>query len=466
MPDATSAIRLKGVSKVYRLFGSPRHQLMDMLGLGRLGLVKPRHYKEFSALSNVSLDVPKGARVGVIGRNGAGKTTLLKLVCGNFSPSRGLVEVNGTVQALMGMGIGFHPEYTGRENAMASLQYNGLSRAEYDAALADILDFCELGDFMDQPFRSYSLGMQARLMFATSTAVKPDILIVDEVLGAGDAYFIAKSRRRMENLVKGGCTMLLVSHSTQQVLEMCERAVWLDQGMIRMEGDAFEVVKAYEEYVHGSAKGYEAFGIRHVRIEAAEGDLLEQVANSADRLLQEPQFLPHAQAPVFPDQEAGVFHHLARAGLSRWASEVGLKVRGLDIQRISGSTSVLAPMEPARITFDLEAEEGGAYACRYGIAIHDHLGRCISRIFGPKDEFTVRRGDHRRVSIVLNPLQIGPGEYTLGLSVLEYGPLERIDYARRFDLLGRSFEFRVELPDSLASTECLVYHTAEWSWSS
>jgi lipopolysaccharide transport system ATP-binding protein len=154
MPDRPYAIRLDRVSKTYRLFGSQRQQLMEVLGLHRLGLGQPGQFKEFSALREVSIDVPRGARLGIVGRNGAGKTTLLKLVCGNFAPSGGTLEVNGGVQALMGAGIGFHPEYTGRENARASLQYNGLGRSEYDAALADILDFCELGDFIDQPFKT------------------------------------------------------------------------------------------------------------------------------------------------------------------------------------------------------------------------------------------------------------------------------------------------------------------------
>jgi lipopolysaccharide transport system ATP-binding protein len=306
--------------------------------------------------------------------------------------------------------------------------------------------------------------MQARLMFATSTAVRPDILIVDEVLGAGDAYFIAKSRRRMENLVSGGCTMLLVSHSTQQVLEMCERAVWLDQGTVHMEGDAFSVVRAYEEHVHGAAKLYQSTP-RSVTVDDFKA--IEGLAKtSGDRLLQEPAFVPHANEPEFPTVRVDAFHHVARGGLSRWQSEVGLKICGFDIQRESGSSNVLVSMEPARIVISLVAEESGRYACRYGIAIHDHQGRCITRIYSPEDSFQIEAGQYRQLGITLNPLQLGPGEYTLGISILEFSPIERVDAARRFDLLGRSFEFSVELPESLAATTCNVYHSAEWSWKS
>jgi len=204
------------------------------------------------ALKDITLKVKKGQRVGIIGANGAGKTTLLKLLCGNIVPTSGDVSVSGEIQALMGMGTGFHPEYTGRENAEASLQYNGLSSENYQTALEGVIEFSELGVFLDQPFKTYSLGMQARLMFATATAIKPEILIVDEVLGAGDAYFVAKSKIRVDELVNSGCTMLLVSHSMAQILELCTDVLWMEKGTVRMFGNAFDVVKAYEEFVYGS----------------------------------------------------------------------------------------------------------------------------------------------------------------------------------------------------------------------
>lgn len=459
------AIALRDVTKTYRLFGSQRQQLLEVLGLNRFRWGRPAiPSKEFTALSGVTLDIKKGQRIGIVGRNGAGKTTLLKLICGNFAPSSGQVEVNGAVQALMGMGIGFHPDYTGRENALASLQYNGLSREEYEQALADIVDFCELGEFIDQPFKTYSLGMQARLMFATSTAIRPDILIVDEVLGAGDAYFVAKSRVRMENLVRGGCTMLLVSHSTQQVLEMCTEAVWLDQGKIRMQGDAFVVVKAYEEYVHGANK---VFSLSEPGGSPKQPPDSAQIKRSVEaKFLQEPSFVPHLiENPLKTDacSDPAVFNFQARGGLSRWESDIGLKVTGFDIQSSSGSTNRLVSLLPAKFVFFLTAEEAGDYSCRYGLAVHDMHGKCMLRIFSPEDRFSTGKGEVRTVEVLLNPVQLGPGEYSVGISVLEYSPLELINTARRYDLLGRSFEFRVDLPDSLVATECALYHSAEWT---
>jgi lipopolysaccharide transport system ATP-binding protein len=459
MPDA--AIRLRDVSKSYRLFRSQRQQLMEVLGLHR---ARPGTYKEFRALAGVSLEVARGARVGIIGRNGAGKTTLLKLVCGNFAPSAGEVEVNGSVQALMSTGLGFHPEETGRENALASLQYNGLTPQQYRAALEDILEFSELGEFIDQPFKTYSLGMQARLMFATSTAIRPDILIVDEVLGAGDAYFIAKSRQRMDQLVKGGCTLLLVSHSPAQVLEMCQEALWLDQGRIRMRGDAFSVVKAYEEFVHGSARVLSFSDTPSATHQPARQRISADAARS--RLLQEPTFQPQAESagPHPLPSAASSLKYQARGGVSRWQSDPGMKICGFDIVNRDGSTNQLVALQPAEIVLHLRAEAAGSYRLRYGIVVNDLQGRAVAKVFSPLDAFDIAEGGLRKVSMLLNPLQLGSGEYTVGISVLEYGPLELLNSTRRYDLLGRSFEFKVEVPPSLAATDCLFYHSAEWSF--
>lgn len=474
MPD-DPAIRLDHVSKVYRLYGSQRQQLFDVLGLSRFSSRNAQPVREFSALSDVSLVVPRGHRVGIVGRNGAGKTTLLKLICGNFAPTSGEVTVNGAVQALLGIGLGFHPDYTGRENVHASLQYNGLSRSEYASAMEEIIDFCELGQYIDQPFKTYSLGMQARLMFASATAIRPEILIVDEVLGAGDAYFVAKSKQRVEKLVSSGCTMLLVSHSMGQVLELCKEAVWLDHGRIRMQGDAFRVVKAYEEHLHGPGGAVGAVADPRLHLEKAikvskSATVRPRPLHNSSRevLLQEPEFIPNSMKPVLtpvPDSESRVMHHQAPGGVSRWESETGLKVTGFAISSANGIGNRLAALQPARFTLFLTAELDGEYDCRYGIAVHDLMGQCVARILSPPDRFQIEAGEPRRVELTLNPIQLGPGEYTVGISILENGPLEQLNSVRRFDLLGRSFSFSVALPDSLAPVAASFFHTGEWTFS-
>jgi len=442
------------------------------LGLQRFGIKTRTPSRQFSALNNITLEVPRGHRIGIVGRNGAGKTTLLKLICGNFAPTSGEVEVNGTVQALMSVGLGFHPDYTGRENVEASLQYNGLARAEYKEAMEGIIDFCELGEFLDQPFKTYSLGMQARLMFAAATAIRPDILIVDEVMGAGDAYFVAKSKRRVEKLVSSGCTMLLVSHSMQQVLELCDEAIWLDKGEVRMRGDSFAVVKAYEEFLHGPILDMQ-------QSESGSADLSDEELRSAlDRRgkvgksqtsgafqFQEPKFLPHS-SPVtlseLPPPEE--FDFIATGGVSRWDSIRGVKFCGFTIQTERGLGNDLISMRPARFMMSLRAETAGHIRCRYAVAVYNHLGQCVLDILSPPDEFDCDEGDKRSFSLFLNPVQLGPGEYTVSISAHKYGPLELFNSTPRYDLISRSFMFTVELPETLGAIEAQFYHSAEWQF--
>lgn len=488
------AIRFQGVSKIYRLHGSQSDQLIDVLGLKRFGFRTRTPAREFAALSDISLEVPRGHRIGIVGRNGAGKTTLLKLICGNFAATQGEVEVNGTVQALMNIGLGFHPEYTGRENVEASLQYNGLEREEYREAMKGIVDFCELGDFLDQPFKTYSLGMQARLMFAAATAIRPDILIVDEVLGAGDAYFVAKSKTRVEKLVNSGCTMLLVSHSMQQVLELCDEALWLDQGRIRLQGPAFEVVKAYEAYLHGPigkltaasadvagasaaalvTSALEGLDAASAACESSTGAVptisrAGLIDRSAAFALQEPVFLPHAAVPSLP-APAGEsrFNFVAPGGISRWAGSLPdeLEFSGFTIVDASGETNVLRSLQPAKLVISVKAIRTGKYSCRYSVNISNHMGQTVTSVKSPKDDFELEAGAIRCVEILFNPLQIGPGEYTVGMGVLQYDAIELMNSAGRYDLLSRSFQFKIENPSSWATLQGEFFHSAEWRFDS
>ena len=196
------AIHLARVGKMYRIFPTRIDTALDALGVARLMPWHRPKYQEFWALREIDLELKRGHRIGIIGRNGAGKSTLLKLISGNLPPTEGEIEVRGNVQALLEAGAGFHPEFTGYENIHASLTYQGLTTPEIRAATDEIAEFTELGQFLSRPFKTYSAGMQARLNFATATAVKPEILIVDEILGAGDAYFFSKSTDRMVKLVE------------------------------------------------------------------------------------------------------------------------------------------------------------------------------------------------------------------------------------------------------------------------
>jgi lipopolysaccharide transport system ATP-binding protein len=238
------ALHARELGKMYKIFPSRTSNLLDALGVRG----SKRRYKEFWALRGVEIQLAKGKRLGIVGRNGAGKSTFLKLITGNISPTEGDLVVNGDVQALIEAGAGFHPEFTGEENIRASLTLQGAPPRAMGDLIEEIADFTELGDFLSQPFRTYSAGMQARLAFATATAIKPEILIVDEMLSAGDAYFSVKAGERMRNLVDSGASLLLVSHSLDHITMFCEEAIWLDRGRIVERGSSLEIVKSYQQF--------------------------------------------------------------------------------------------------------------------------------------------------------------------------------------------------------------------------
>ena len=236
------AISIDRVARMFKRYRNPRYRVMEALGL-RL----PKNaYDEFWALRDISFTVRRGERVALIGRNGAGKSTLLNIVCGRLRPSSGSATVQGRIQALMELGTGFHPDFTGRENVLSSLAYQGISGARALALVDEVIDFSELDDFIDQPIKTYSAGMYARLAFSTATVFDPDVLIIDEVLGAGDAYFAAKCTERMRRLtLETGATVLFVSHDLASVERLCHRAIWIERGQIHMSGSTREVSKSY-----------------------------------------------------------------------------------------------------------------------------------------------------------------------------------------------------------------------------
>jgi len=244
------AVSLQDVGKMYMMYPNRLDIALDAVGLIRLFPWRRARGREFWALRNINLKVSKGERLGIIGRNGAGKSTMLKLLTGNLASTEGEINVNGTVQALLTSGSGFHPEFTGYENIRSSLVYQGLKPDQIEEAVKDIAEFTELADFLSQPLKLYSAGMQARLAFATATVLNPDILIVDEILGAGDAYFAGKSLRRMKMLVEdSGATVLIVSHAMDQILQYCDECIWMERGKVVQRGPALEVIKAYQEFI-------------------------------------------------------------------------------------------------------------------------------------------------------------------------------------------------------------------------
>jgi lipopolysaccharide transport system ATP-binding protein len=202
-----------------------------------------------SALRDISLTVPRGRTVGLVGRNGSGKSTLLKLVTGIYRPTKGSVEVNGRISALLELGAGFHPDFSGRENITVNGIILGMSRREIRERMEEIIAFSELGDFIDEPVRTYSSGMYARLAFSVATHVDPDLLIIDEILSVGDEHFSRKSTAKMEEFRRAGKTILLVTHDLASLQSHCDEAAWLDQGLLKAYGDPAFVVSEYRKAV-------------------------------------------------------------------------------------------------------------------------------------------------------------------------------------------------------------------------
>jgi ABC-type polysaccharide/polyol phosphate transport system ATPase subunit len=246
MSESDLIVRAEGLSKVYRLYAKPHYRFLDMFGLLR----RPDAYTEHSALTGVNLQIRRGEKVAFIGRNGAGKSTLLKLITGVVDPTSGTLKVSQGAHALLQIGSGFHPDFTGRQNALAYLAHLGVSGAEAQRQLREIVEFAELEEYIDQPIKTYSSGMVARLMFATSTVIEPELLVLDEILGVGDAYFAQKSFDRIREMCVGGrTTVLLVSHDIYSASRISERMIWLDGGRIIVDGPAGEVMKAYEDSI-------------------------------------------------------------------------------------------------------------------------------------------------------------------------------------------------------------------------
>lgn len=273
----------RDLGKRYLIYDKPHHRLLQ-------GLLRRPMSREFWALSEVAFELAPGETLGILGRNGAGKSTLLQLVTGVLAPTTGEVTVHGKVAALLELGAGFNPDFSGRENARLNAAILGLSTEEIDARLDGMIEFSELGDFIDQPVKTYSSGMYVRLAFSIAIHVDPAVLVVDEALSVGDARFQAKCMDRVRDMKRRGVAILFVSHDVNAVRQLCDRAIWLDGGRVKMMGDVFPVTARYIEYLF---------------------DEPTQPAVAGD---------PDALAVVGPSSER---HAAAKPPLLRWGSRVG-----------------------------------------------------------------------------------------------------------------------------------------------
>lgn len=241
---SNAALRVASLGKTYHLYARPSDRLKQIFARGG-----KTYYREFPAIGSVSFELRKGEVLGVIGTNGSGKSTLLQLICGVLEPTTGSVQVDGRIAALLELGAGFNPEFTGRENIYLNATILGLSSAEIEKKIDAIIDFSGVRDFIDQPVKTYSSGMYVRLAFSIATSVEPDILVIDEALSVGDGAFARKSFDRIMQLKERGATILFCSHNIYQVEALCQRVLWLDKGKVRAFGESAAVCQQYNQFL-------------------------------------------------------------------------------------------------------------------------------------------------------------------------------------------------------------------------
>lgn len=260
MSSKDIAIRVENLGKCYHIYDEPQDRLKQSVFprfQRLLGRPVQQYFKEFWALQNVSFSAQKGETVGIIGRNGSGKSTLLQIICGTLTPTSGLIETQGRIAALLELGSGFNPEFTGRENVYLNGTILGLSKDEIDSRFDRIAAFADIGDFIERPVKMYSSGMIVRLAFSVQAMVDPDILIVDEALAVGDEKFQRKCFARLEELKDMGTSILFVSHSGVQITELCDRVLLLDQGARVMYSEPLKTVRAYQRLIYAPTKEHE-----------------------------------------------------------------------------------------------------------------------------------------------------------------------------------------------------------------
>lgn len=279
----SSAVIARNLGKDYEVYARPADRLLELVTF------RPRHRK-FPALGEISFEIGRGESIGLIGRNGAGKSTLLKLVSGVARPSRGQLDVNGAVASILELGTGFHPEFSGKDNAALNAAILGLSPRQISAALPRIFEFSELGAFLDRPVRTYSSGMYMRLAFSVAVSVDPDVLIIDEALAVGDGYFQKKCVDRIREFRQSGRTILFCSHALYLVTTLCHRSLWLEKGRLMADGPSVDVVHAYETHllernrrdaarVSGNVR--EEITFRDVEVLGGDGRAIEDLESGA-----------------------------------------------------------------------------------------------------------------------------------------------------------------------------------------
>lgn len=407
------SIRVSGLHKRFPVYSKPHHRLLQMLSPRS---AKGRWFREFYALTGVDFEIHRGETVAIVGRNGSGKSTLLQIICGTLAPSEGSVEVNGRIAALLELGAGFNPEFTGRENVYLNGTVLGLTRAEIDARFDEITAFADIGEFVEQPVKSYSSGMYVRLAFAVAIHVMPDILVVDEALSVGDEAFQRKCFARIEKIRDAGATVLFVSHAPSTVLELCNRAILLDGGELLAVGTPKQVISRYQKMLY-------APGDRIASIRAKlRQELLTTRRDDAVLVVQKPEVAQHREmetASVKEDGDDAYFDPgLVSQSVVRFATH-GATIEDPHVETLAGQrVNVLRPGGDFFYTYTVRFERT-AIAVTFGMLIKTisgvELGGATSSTQADAIDM-VEPGSVIRVKFKFHCL-LAPGTYFLNAGV-------------------------------------------------
>ena len=413
------AVHVESLSKIYRVYASPWDRLREALS-------RRQRHREFRALSDVSFSLPKGAGLAILGENGAGKSTLLKLLAGIGGPTSGSLQVRGKVASILELGSGFHPEFTGRQNIVLNAAMLGLSAEELERKLPNIVDWSELGDFIDQPVKVYSTGMAMRLGFSIATQVEPEVLIIDEALSVGDGYFQKKCMDRLLQFVDSGGTLLFCSHAMYYVSAFCQQALWLRHGRVEALGPVLDVVRKYENFLTAKSTR-NAAGAPHDEVGATQGE--GDLPLPADAVV--------AEAAALPDG--------APAGERRPARLLAARVSGgATAEAPAGEVPLFAPGAPWELEIEWECERPEtSFHVGVGINRIDDLEVCsLATHLDGRPPLSGQT--HYRITVSVPRLPLVKGEFTLYVFLLDEAGLHIYDqrmFRRAFGVHGTGYAF-------------------------
>lgn len=351
MNDNAIAISLNSVSKAYSLYSKPSYRVKELLHP-----FKKKYSKQFDALKDISFDIFKGETVGIVGRNGCGKSTLLQIVCGIFPPTKGTINVSGRISAILELGAGFNPEFNGRDNIYLNCSILGIDRTSADEKMDEILTFADIGDFIDQPVKTYSSGMVVRLAFSIAINVNPAILIVDEALAVGDAAFQRKCFSRIKKIQENGATILFVSHSATAVVELCDRAILIDGGEHIYTGSPKTVVSLYHKLLFAPPD----------KLNKVKMEIIDEIAQCHDKSMRDVQ-------PVADDKtdltESAFYNENLIPKSTTWYASNGATIIDPHLKTLDGKkVNILARNNEYVYTYNVVFTEN-AFSVRFGMLI-------------------------------------------------------------------------------------------------